>query len=412
MDTTKSPDSINYYESYYYDSFVGDFSGEVKDDKLSDQQINEMNWCDEQKIENALEFNFDSFGPESMLFPANACDNNSIITNQVKKLDTIKESKDEAIRNELQRQESSNYRSSKDEKVNKFIDNETVRRSISSLNELSDHLIANNNDYDDLVSLSVAEPQLKQKLDTCFDSDRIRNGYELHAEPRSILAYDKSILHHYDKSSVSQLEVFVNADHSTDRLDEDNFNSFIENDHSIIDNSFKVEQEDSFKENSIYYDSDLNEQEKSTTSDDQRLANANNNDEISSINDRLNNDSTNDDTATTDTSNTLTNQTNLSVEDDKQTLTEDSFKRQSTLTKSQRKRVLPKYKFEEMPSTFDDTNLILNNNVDLLNQLAKQQSSENQFKSVPLNDNNYLSSLINQENGDKNNLPEGIKTLY
>ncbi|XP_074593793.1 uncharacterized protein LOC141849389 isoform X2 [Brevipalpus obovatus] len=61
------------YGSYIDDSYVGDFSGdcnpELVDSALAQPEGNF--WSDESKdLDRVLEFSFDSFGPESMLFPA------------------------------------------------------------------------------------------------------------------------------------------------------------------------------------------------------------------------------------------------------------------------------------------------------------------------------------------------------
>ena len=463
---------MNYYESYYYDSFVGEFSGEVTNDKLNDQQINEMNWCDEQKIENALEFGFDSFGPESILFQSTNGDNNSThnsITSQAKKLETIREAKNEPAPADP----------SADEEDDDELTVDKIRKSISSLSELSNHLIANNNpgDYEDLVSLSVAEPQLKQKLDTCFDGDRIRNGYELHAEPKSILAWDKdykqqtSLDRSWDKhsnehsiehsnehtnnrstdSQIEQIEQF--ADQST--LDEEaRFNSFIENDHrSIIDNvsiskdsatglersglvsadssvlsdangqskvEIHVEEhvdepvDSEIDQSTVSYtnlEANLSEvnveidREASTTLSDNEAPNYNNELKPSDTSEETVTNLSVDQPADKSSDQSVYESADQSVEEDVKSPAV-AFERQTTLTKSQRKRVKPKYQFEEMPSTLDDTNVLLN--ADLLAELVKQQSQEQQFKSVPLTDGHPSNPIYPQNGAEKNGQPEGI----
>lgn len=396
------------------DSFTGDFIGGVSNDEL----IDEMNWRDEQKIESALEFGFDSFGPESILFPQTTNGDN-LMVNQMKKLETIKESNEKSSETFV--------KGSTDEDNEITVDK--VRESISSLSELSDHLIANNSDYEDLVSLSVAEPQLKQKLDTCFDSDRIRNGYEIHAEPKSILAFDKdyrqsdrSLEQNSDKceddhqnnheiSQNSNLERFVDAEPPA--LNE-TLDSFMDNEyHSIINNSFKDQNTEEDKEQ---VDKSIeNKDGGQLTGEKENENNESTNEPINELNGIESNDESTKNLSNTSDSITITN---LSVENDKKTLTEedikntssegDAFKRQTTLTKSQRKRLSPKYKFEEVPSTLDDPTLV-STNVDILDEITKQQdqqSSQDQFKSVPLNDN-HLSNPI-YPNVDKNQ-PEGIK---
>ena len=405
----RPPESINYYESYFMDSFVGEFSGEVKDDKL-DQQINEMNWCDEQKIENALEFGFDSFGPESLLFQTNG---DNLITNQVKKLETIKESSEKSeLRNDAGEEQVNRSDNDEDEPTVK-----KVKKSITSLDELSEHLIANHVDYDDLVSLSVSEPQLKQKLDSCFDKNKIRNCYDIAGEPKSILAFDRSLsgdeqheyefdnkqfndhLHNHldgqfdnhimntsdkqhNKSTDSRVEEFrLNDEHrSTDNL-EDGFNSLIENAQfkQSINNGLKNDS------NEIEQTSDLN-------------ADVGSDNSTAEITDQTVNSSNTDanNTANSNSSNTIINS---SIEE--RTLTGDSFKRQSTLTKSQRRRISPKFKFEEMPSTSDDVISNDNDVDDILDQLVKQQD---QLNNVPLKDNQPLNNV---EIGNENSQPEG-----
>jgi len=348
MDNNRAPESINYYESYFLDSYVGEFNGEVANDKLDQQQIDEINWCDEEKIENALEFGFDSFGPESILFQTTNSDNS--LTNQAKKLQTIKETNDETSAKRVKKSstESADY----------------LNQQLNQINQ--------SEDYDNLISLSVAEPQLKQKLDKCFDVNKIKNGYDI---SKSILAFDQSLSDEENdepnyvssdqqqlsqqpnKSTDSQVEVFRLNDEEADENDDENFNSFIEN------TQFKsVSMDNSNSENNPTIIIDNEDDEQSNV-----------------ISGKSGSDTTN-------STNTITN---LSIEDEQQTDNNDddnNFKRQTTLTKSQRRRIQPKYKFEEMPSNSDDTNSVSSIGTDdLLGQIAKEQQID-QLKNVLLNE--------------------------
>lgn len=64
--------SINYYESYFDDSYVGDFTGEVPSDAKLDSDEVEQDWPNVSEINSTsgvIEFTYDSFGPESIVFP-------------------------------------------------------------------------------------------------------------------------------------------------------------------------------------------------------------------------------------------------------------------------------------------------------------------------------------------------------
>lgn len=128
------PPSLCYYESYFDDSYVGEFSGDVDADNCVDDDKIEPdlhNWCDESSLNNSiLEFGFDSFGPESLLFTGNVPDQNA---------------------------------------------NENVSAANDADNEL--------------LSLSVTEPQLRDKVNACFDQSKIRTTYEL-SVPEPVLATD------------------------------------------------------------------------------------------------------------------------------------------------------------------------------------------------------------------------------
>lgn len=65
-------ESINLYGSYIPDSYVGDFSGEVDPEMAENADLQQDNnsWQEENKgLDGEIEFSFDSFGPESILFP-------------------------------------------------------------------------------------------------------------------------------------------------------------------------------------------------------------------------------------------------------------------------------------------------------------------------------------------------------
>ena len=64
--------SINYYESYFDDSYVGDFSGDVPSDAQLDSDEVDQDWPNISEINSTsgvIEFAYDSFGPESIVFP-------------------------------------------------------------------------------------------------------------------------------------------------------------------------------------------------------------------------------------------------------------------------------------------------------------------------------------------------------
>lgn len=116
------PQSINYYESYFDDSYIGDFAGEEAEiDEDSPQEQDIQTWSGDTNIDNSLlEFGFDSFGPESLLFPGS---------------------------------QDAHY------------------PQPTALEQEAE-----------LMSLSVAEPQLREKVEACFDMSRIKNSYDLSAE--------------------------------------------------------------------------------------------------------------------------------------------------------------------------------------------------------------------------------------
>ncbi|RWS15582.1 protein prune 2-like isoform X2, partial [Dinothrombium tinctorium] len=118
-------ESINYYESYFMDSFVGEFSGEVDVEKVKDS---EDIWCNDSSMDGFnSELSFDSFGPESLIFSSH--------------LENVNES------------------------------SEPVPNGIQNFSNDSD-----------LQSLSVTEPQLGDKVRLCFDESKIKTGYELTIE--------------------------------------------------------------------------------------------------------------------------------------------------------------------------------------------------------------------------------------
>lgn len=63
--------SINYYESYFDDSYIGEFTGEVPSDAKLDTDEVEQDWPNVSEINSTsgvIEFAYDSFGPESIVF--------------------------------------------------------------------------------------------------------------------------------------------------------------------------------------------------------------------------------------------------------------------------------------------------------------------------------------------------------
>lgn len=197
-----APDSMNYYESYFEDSFVGELSAEAdSQEKLSSENINEITWQDEEKINNALEFGFDSFGPESILFQGVGHSGDSGGISSPKKVvedhpqeeeqrstqsrPPIKERQSVIRRKEQQQAQAKQEEEEERQKEEKSDKKNEIQPA--NLNSLSDF---------EFVSLSISEPQLKQKLDDCFDEDKIKNSYEIsdsnQIPPPSIVFIEKT----------------------------------------------------------------------------------------------------------------------------------------------------------------------------------------------------------------------------
>ena len=128
-------ESINVYESYIDDSYVGEFTGGFDPSLIEEGRNDDTFWQNDDKL---LEFSFDSFGPESMLFG---------------KANDVSEG---AIQADLSTE-----------------NNETTETE------------------SDFVSLSVVEPQLKGKVDSCFDESKIKTNYELTADEPCVNKEDK-----------------------------------------------------------------------------------------------------------------------------------------------------------------------------------------------------------------------------
>ena len=73
IDVTKlnNPESI--YGSYIEDSFVGELVGDYQNIDSVDNEGNDLdnNWGLNNGINNEIEFDFDSFGPESIIYTGN-----------------------------------------------------------------------------------------------------------------------------------------------------------------------------------------------------------------------------------------------------------------------------------------------------------------------------------------------------
>lgn len=182
------PESINYYESYFEDSFVGDFSGQVDEAQLGEKELDQMHdlaWQDDDKMNNALEFGFDSFGPESILFHG-LSDRNSNDAASPKKLDAGQAAQDANDKPKEEAESSAaNGIGPRAESEGEQTAEASGRTQMINVSSLPDF---------ELVSLSIVEPQLKAKLNSCFDEDKIKNGYEIadnHAPPPSILFVEK-----------------------------------------------------------------------------------------------------------------------------------------------------------------------------------------------------------------------------
>ncbi|XP_053204614.1 BCL2/adenovirus E1B 19 kDa protein-interacting protein 2-like isoform X2 [Panonychus citri] len=139
-----SGDSMNVYGSYIDDSYVGDFSGEVTNPEVMIDEV----------VGGVLEFSFDSFGPESMIFPkngepsevednSNSTNYNNTATNQpvefLKRNTSLTQSQRRKIRPKIDIQEifnSSDETSAHDDStVNNLIENETSKEDLDDVDD-------------------------------------------------------------------------------------------------------------------------------------------------------------------------------------------------------------------------------------------------------------------------------------
>lgn len=222
------PTSINYYESYFDDSYVGDFSGEVE---LPNNQLTHSNsgqhcivdpstllWCSDPDLNpSLLEFTYDSFGPESIVFNNSTASTASNSTGRSRNNSTSASGSGsctsgsgsaslpadssppvdglKVTSHSLSQGSSSCTQGFSTLRNNSFLPTtNTISRSRSnSANCHSDSdfaipysadavaAIASESEADDtlLMSLSITEPQLKEKLSNCFDNKKISLGYDI-----------------------------------------------------------------------------------------------------------------------------------------------------------------------------------------------------------------------------------------
>jgi len=152
------PPSINFYESYFDDSYIGDFTGEVDQSRLHDSEtLNNLSevardWCPDPDLNpSLLEFTYDSFGPESIVFTGSAPNSSEEVA--VKGSTTI------ARESELRPSQQQN------------------KRDIINTQSSIVHSVSLDESESLLMSLSITEPQLTQKLTNCFDNRKIATGY-------------------------------------------------------------------------------------------------------------------------------------------------------------------------------------------------------------------------------------------
>jgi hypothetical protein len=201
----QQPPSINFYESYFDDSYVGDFTGEVDPDRLQDERVQDLTevqrgWCSDPDLVNPslLEFTYDSFGPESIVF------NNQISNNG--ELDHHHSNEGQQHQPNLgKKEESEESRPTEQEE-------DIVRATTVNQRQLITHLNSSTHtSVDDseslLMSLSITEPQLSQKLNNCFDSNKIANGYGITSFVRE---EDEEQLQDYDNHSKQHINQQLN----------------------------------------------------------------------------------------------------------------------------------------------------------------------------------------------------------
>ncbi|KAI1301614.1 Protein prune -like protein 2 [Halotydeus destructor] len=227
------PASLCYYESYFDDSYVGEFTGDGENSEAEESNdVAVQNWCDNSSLSNSLlEFGFDSFGPESLIF-------NNAESQQL-----------EAVFPTPEVEEA------------------------------------------DLMSLSVTEPQLKRKVEACFDQSKIKNSYELTANATDLETPDTC------------------ANESSSKLN---------GNHAELVSEPTVEVADSLSESKFAMKVTASDNSNmSPIPENEVMENGSDSSEASSV---------------------------ISV----------SFSRNSTLTKSQRKKISPRLNFEQILNTSDE----------------------------------------------------------
>lgn len=167
---SQQPPSINLYESYFDDSYVGDFTGDV-DDTLLEQQFQNLSdvqsrWCTDPDLNpSLLEFTYDSFGPESIVFAPGPLENTAATTLS-----------DNSLSQFHSPQPTLSHQSEKDCNP---LEPRQPRPYVSTLSQ--DPSVEDQESL--LMSLSISEPQLRDKLNKCFDNRRISNGYGIALVP-------------------------------------------------------------------------------------------------------------------------------------------------------------------------------------------------------------------------------------
>lgn len=283
--------SLNYYESYFDDSYVGDFSGEVDESRIEESAANldVQNWCSDPSLNNSLlEFEYDSFGPESLLFTGNVPD------------------QPEPPRNSLPDAPSEQ-------------ECETG-----------------------LMSLSVTNPHLNDKVNSCFDNGKIKSAYELNPEIPTEL------------SSVMETELIpeVNA--------------------NKLENNTETE---------------LDQEMPSAGTPLEEISPSEDASESSTING-----------VPSESEQQVVPSSDSSERDD--SLSPITFSRNSTLSKSQRKKISPRINFEQILNSSDDVHspsaLVHANGLNPLGEAAVSRDESNRTPGAEVGD-------VSQTNGDAEN---------
>lgn len=166
--------SINYYESYFDDSYIGEFTGEVPSDAKLDSDEVEQDWPNESEINSTsgvIEFAYDSFGPESIVFPNGSED--AVV-------ESIDGENEEVVTNTgSDDQESSPGKSEAEDKCDDVLPHPANFKRNSALTTSQRRKLSPQINFTDImntsdeVSTSVVAPQLEEV------SEKIQNEHSL-----------------------------------------------------------------------------------------------------------------------------------------------------------------------------------------------------------------------------------------